>query len=146
MKKKKSSASQQKKYVLGAAFAFISALLRKNSSRQPLLPTNTKIYDSNDEDNKSESRVLVHVDQPEKGWVPESQRLKQRRRNIVLMNEEDGEERVLSFDCQVCGPAHDDDDNIDKSSSFRADLRCETCGLLSHESVGNDFQLKPSMV
>ena len=146
MKKKKSSASQQKKYVLGAAFAFISALLRKNSSRQPLLPTNTKIYDSNDENNNSESRVLVHVDQPEKGWVPESQRLKQRRRNIVLMNEEDGEERVLSFDCQVCGPAHDDDDNIDKSSSFRADLRCETCGLLSHESVGNDFQLKPSMV
>ena len=146
MKKKKSSASQQKKYVLGAAFAFISALLRKNSSRQPLLPTNTKIYDSNEENNKSESRVLVHVDQPEKGWVPESQRLKQRRRNIVLMNEEDGEEGVLSFDCQVCGPAHDDDDNIDKSSSFRADLRCETCGLLSHESVGNDFQLKPSMV
>jgi rubredoxin len=58
---------------------------------------------------------------------------------------------VLSFDCQVCGPVRDNDDgdngNDDKKAfSFRADLRCETCGLLTHESVGNHFRLKPSMV
>ena len=144
MMNKKSSASQQKKYTLGAAFAMVSALLRKNLSRQPLLPRNAKRYENDDENNNNELRVLVHVDRPEMGWVPESQRLKQRRRNVV-------DEEVLSFDCQVCGPVRDNDDgdngNDDKKAfSFRADLRCETCGLLTHESVGNHFRLKPSMV
>ena len=144
MMNKKSSASQQKKYTLGAAFAMVSALLRKNLSRQPLLPRNAKRYENVDENNNNELRVLVHVDRPEIGWVPESQRLKQRRRNVV-------DEEVLSFDCQVCGPVRDNDDGDNgdddkKSFSFRADLRCETCGLLTHESVGNHFRLKPSMV
>ena len=143
MMKTKNSASQKKKYSLGAAFAMVSALLRKNSSRQPLRPRNAEIYDEDDND---ELRVLVHVDQPEKGWVPESQRLQQRRRNVFT------EEQVLSFNCHVCGPVHDDDDgNEDKDDekkplSFRSDLRCEICGLLCHESTGSDFRLKPSMI
>ena len=67
----------------------VSALLRKNLSRQPLLPRNAKRYENDDENNNNELRVLVHVDRPEMGWVPESQRLKQRRRNVV-------DEEVLS--------------------------------------------------
>ena len=138
------SSNSKTLYSLGSAYAVISALLRKNSSTRQPLPRKKNIImndiddDINDDDN-DELRILVHVNEPEIGWLPETETLQRRRRRVL------GNFAAANFDCQVCGPIIFAN-GLNESRSIRADMRCETCGLLMHESCSASFSVMAKMV